>query len=77
MAFTRPAGIQMEEACPAHKGSAKRVFRGFEVQPKLALNAKIESAPAHDRRVRDEIRHFAAVLLSADVKTVTRPSSGL
>ena len=49
------------ESCPYFPG--KKVHRGFDDPPQLALDAKNEEEKlAHYRRVRDEIRDFVASL---------------
>jgi len=51
------------ENCPYIPGSARRVHAGFDDPPKLAKDAATEEeALAHYRRVRDQIREWAAGL---------------
>lgn len=51
------------ENCPFFPGSARRVHAGFDDPPKLAEHATSEEeALVHYRRVRDEIRAWAASL---------------
>ncbi len=53
-----------DEYCPAFPGKIKRVHKGFDDPPSLAMNAKDEEeALAHFRRVRDEVREFIASLI--------------
>ncbi|GFM37604.1 arsenate reductase ArsC [Desulfovibrio psychrotolerans] len=51
------------ENCPFFPGAARRVHAGFDDPPKLAEHATSEEeALVHYRRVRDEIRAWAASL---------------
>jgi arsenate reductase len=52
-----------QESCPLFPGKTKVVHAGFDDPPRLAKNSKTEEkALDHYRRVRDEIRNFAAAL---------------
>ena len=52
-----------DRACPIFPGGAARLHRGFDDPPRLAAAARSEEeALSHYRRVRDEIRAFAASL---------------
>ena len=54
------------EYCPVFPGKAQVVHRGFDDPPRLARNARTaEEGLNHYRRVRDEIRDFAASLPEA------------
>jgi arsenate reductase len=52
-----------DRTCPAYPGRVTKLHRGFDDPPKLAAHAvSEEQALSHYRRVRDEIRAFAASL---------------
>jgi arsenate reductase (thioredoxin) len=54
---------EAEVACPVFPGRATVLHRAFDDPPALARNACCEeSALAHYRRVRDEIRDYVATL---------------
>lgn len=54
---------EADRACPIFPGGAARLHRGFDDPPHLAAAARSEEeALLHYRRVRDEIRAFAASL---------------
>lgn len=51
------------ETCPVFPGDVRRIYRGFDDPPKLAVSARSEEeALQHYRRVRDEIRAYIAGL---------------
>ena len=52
-----------DEHCPAFIGDTKRIHRGFDDPPKLAVDAAShEEAMVHYRRVRDEIKDYIMTL---------------
>lgn len=52
-----------DRVCPTFPGAMTKLHRGFDDPPRLALGARSEEeALSYYRRVRDEIRAFAASL---------------
>tara|TARA_S200000501_G_scaffold378887_1_gene444569 strand:+ start:10371 stop:10805 length:435 start_codon:yes stop_codon:yes gene_type:complete len=52
-----------DEHCPVFIGDTKRIHRGFDDPPKLAVDAaNHEKAMLHYRRVRDEIKDYIMTL---------------